>query len=277
MAECGDNCFLEQEFVVLKPEVIKVNFLDIVDPTYCASELDSLKGIHVEGGTGPYQYIVYNESDLFIEGGIIWEDIGYLNISSSGNYDINIFDVNGCSVEQPIVFEFSDSTDPFVIDYDIMNATGPNSEDGSIITHISGGYPPYEYNWVVGSGEIVNDSILAELNPDIYAVFVTDSVGCVVSEFFTVEVMTNVDELNLKNQLDLFPNPSSEIINLTFDESLKASNIQMSIINSYGQDVMRRKLVQNSTQLDISNLSDGIYFATFDIDGQSIVKRFVKY
>lgn len=56
---------------------------------------------------------------------------------------------------------------------------------GTIITKVSGGFPPYTYNWS-GPQAIGNESTPVNLVPGLYTVTVSDNKGCSVSQQFTL-------------------------------------------------------------------------------------------
>ncbi|MDP2685858.1 MAG: T9SS type A sorting domain-containing protein [Aequorivita sp.] len=67
----------------------------------------------------------------------------------------------------------------------------------------------------------------------------------------------------------IFPNPASDYLNI----QTKASEYNFSIYNSLGQ-VMNANSVEN--RIDISNLSNGIYFIKIETESGSATKKFIK-
>lgn len=66
----------------------------------------------------------------------------------------------------------------------------------------------------------------------------------------------------------IFPNPVKDILSIYSDfsiESIKIYNLQGQLINE-----------TENTQIDISLLSPGLYFASILLDGNSIIKKFIK-
>lgn len=64
------------------------------------------------------------------------------------------------------------------------NSTCLNSGDGEAVATISGGAPPYTYDW--DDGNNTTDTAIG-LNPDLYSVLVTDSEGNTGMGFVTIE------------------------------------------------------------------------------------------
>ena len=70
------------------------------------------------------------------------------------------------------------------IDY---NISCNGEDDGSIELTVSGGTPPYLYDWTGPNGFISLDENIFDLAPGNYSVLVTDSLDCVDSLSFDIE------------------------------------------------------------------------------------------
>jgi hypothetical protein len=69
----------------------------------------------------------------------------------------------------------------------------------------------------------------------------------------------SMHEIHSENMVfNLYPNPSSDMINLNIN-SKSADNLILNIYNSIGTLVKKKKLEQNQRQINIGDLSNGIY------------------
>ena len=76
----------------------------------------------------------------------------------------------------------------------------------------------------------------------------------------------NFSENNI--DLQLFPNPVKEILNIKMDDNLS----QAFIYNLQGQ-----KVIESTTkQINVSNLKNGVYFIKVSAEGKNSTKRFIK-
>ena len=66
----------------------------------------------------------------------------------------------------------------------------------------------------------------------------------------------------VKSDLMVYPNPASEILNVEI-ETIPTNNI-LTITDITGRIVVRTTLVDNKSNVDISNLNAGVYFVTID-------------
>lgn len=73
-----------------------------------------------------------------------------------------------------------------------------------------------------------------------------------------------------KAQIDLFPNPAKDVLNIRFEDQVRNSDYQVFSIS--GQQVIAGKL---DKQLNVSNLPNGVYFIRIAHEGYSINKKFV--
>lgn len=78
--------------------------------------------------------------------------------------------------------------------------------------------------------------------------------------------------ISLENGIVLAPNPVSGVLQVRSDPNISVNAINITDTNG-------RTVVSNNSmnaELDLSNLSSGLYFARIDTDGGSITKKFIK-
>lgn len=81
-------------------------------------------------------------------------------------------------------------------------------------------------------------------------------------------VALGVDELNAKNSLTLYPNPSSDFITLDFDQR---DISELRIMTLDGKNV-KTQFIQSASKVDVSDLSPGYYIAELFVDGSPYSK-----
>lgn len=120
--------------------------------------------VTVSGGTPSYTFEWSN--------GATSQDIDNL---FAGDYTITVSDVSSCKTILPIVIS---DPDAIVIDYIKKDVSCNGVCDGEIDLTVTGGNPPYDYNWVPwATNEFSEDQL--NLCPDYYQVTVVDSKSCV--------------------------------------------------------------------------------------------------
>jgi hypothetical protein len=80
----------------------------------------------------------------------------------------------------------------------------------------------------------------------------------------------NLSDLNIQ----VFPNPTSDILNIKMENQASA---QLTIFDIYGKKVLEKMEVnQSEIQLSTSSFSQGVYFLRIEMEGKELVKKFIK-
>ncbi|MFN4233195.1 MAG: gliding motility-associated C-terminal domain-containing protein [Bacteroidia bacterium] len=99
----------------------------------------------------------------------------------AGNVSVTVTDANGCTATQNLTI-----TEPpaLVIDTLVTQPSCSNTNNGAIDVTVTGGNPPYSYQWSGASSATTQD--LTNLFPGTYTLTVTDASGC--SDTITVQL-----------------------------------------------------------------------------------------
>lgn len=84
-----------------------------------------------------------------------------------------------------------------------------------------------------------------------------------------VDDCTGIEKINNKPELTITPNPSKGIFALNEDFT-KTTNYEISIYNSFGEQIMKTK---NASTFDLSEYSNGIYFITIKTEDNTIYNK----
>jgi hypothetical protein len=98
---------------------------------------------------------------------------------TAGNYTFMVNDANGCTSSSSVQI-----TEPqlMLLSFSISNSSCPGINDGSVDVIVSGGFPPFTYQWSSGETTVgINSNA-----PGQYSVMVTDSNSCTASAIATV-------------------------------------------------------------------------------------------
>jgi len=86
-------------------------------------------------------------------------------------------------------------------------------------------------------------------------------------------ILLNTADLTVP-QLEIFPNPTTHSLNIKMEN---ISNVDFTIFDIYGKNVFQQnEITIESTNLNISHLSNGIYFLKIKMGGKEWVEKFVK-
>ena len=173
---------------------------------------------------------------------------------SVGTYDATISYNNGlCSIMQSELVQSPNviSITALITDIDSINA-------GAIDVTVSGGTPPYLYNW--DNNQQTED--LSNLIAGVYSISVTDSAGCSLAAFYEISEDTTgqsdgLDEVAYFN-IYAYPNPSNGDVTISWSGEL----ISLELISALGQVISKQYSFPTNTKL-LKNLNSGVYFVRY--------------
>ena len=84
-------------------------------------------------------------------------------------------------------------------------------------------------------------------------------------------LVSAVAENSLKNQISIYPNPATEVLNLNLPEGA-----ELHVVNILGKVLLSRKNVDTKETLDVSRFENGIYFVQVNHNGETYTSRLLK-
>lgn len=139
--------------------------------------------------------------------------------------------------------------------------------------------------WIVATS---NPFIVTGIPPsfDCYAFFVrsvcssTDvsswtgasSLGCsiVAYNWFLTLSNDNFVTNSENNKLQIYPNPAKNIINIKYNSEIE----KISIFDYLGKEILTQ--IQNNNEINVENLSKGIYTIEIQLENEKVSKKFIK-
>ncbi len=245
-------CSATRSVTVSEPSALSLN----LQPTNisCNNETNGSINLNANGGTSPYSFIWSNNATT--------EDISGL---SAGTYNLSITDANGCSATNATTIT---EPAPYNISAQISFETLGN--DGAINLDVQGATAPYTYIW--NNGETTED--LSGIIGGNYTVTVIDANNCDTVLTFNVPTVVSVHQVTVENNLKLYPNPASEFISLSAAYPLIAEII--TIIDASGKEIVQYHSSNLPFEMDIHNLSPGLYIIRVQQSNNVSNLKFVK-
>ena len=144
----------------------------------------------------------------------------------AGTYSVSITDAVNCLV---IVNFTINEPDELVMVVNTQNETAAGANDGSASAVISGGTPPYTYEWSTGE----NTEMIENLAPGSYSLSVSDANGCVTTATFTIDAFLCSD---ITFEVDQVNNVCSGEANGSIDiTNIQGANGELSFLWSNGE------------------------------------------
>jgi hypothetical protein len=89
----------------------------------------------------------------------------------------------------------------------------------------------------------------------------------------TQEDLNPVAPMDTKNLIKLYPNPSSDKINIEIPQN---TNFQVEIIDISGKSLFKKELTVGLNEIDVKNFKGGIYFVKFISGNSNETIKFIK-
>ncbi len=128
------------------------------------------------------------------------------------SYTVTGTDDNGCiNVSSVEITVYDSITTIFTSTEELFG------DDGSIDLTVSGGNPAYSFDWDNdGTGDFDDPEDLTGLAGGTYTVVIEDAAGCMRTEVITLDSQLGIEN-NLLDGVSLFPNPTTDIVTLTYN------------------------------------------------------------
>ena len=163
-----NGCTGQKTLVVTDNYSLTIDSVKITSPSACGAS-DGTATVYVSGGQGNYTYQWSNGDTTQTADSL-----------SAGVYIITVRD-SLCSVADTIIV--NDPGSPTITLDSLKHITCANKPNGAVYISVSGGTPPYSYQWNNGSTTQDIDS----LNPGMYVVLVTDANGCTAASYYVLK------------------------------------------------------------------------------------------
>lgn len=155
-----------------------MSFAEVVArPVSCFGKQDGAISLKVTGGAPPYRYEWSNGA----KSPSIYE-------LQPGEYQVTVYDGSACPLTSGAI-DITGPTELLLHSHNIRQIRCPGSNDGAISFKVSGGTPPYRYEW--SNGAIT--PWIGQLSEGDYRVTVTDQHGCTREEAFSIEARQDIN------------------------------------------------------------------------------------
>lgn len=122
-------------------------------------------------------------------------------------------------------------------------------------------------------------TLVSNTSKQLNAVFFTDvNTGYVVGTSGTILKTTNggvawIKEMNTNVEMNISPNPATDVLNVSIDKVMEGN---ICISNSLGEIVMKKRLKDLNTEINIAGLPKGVYFINVSTDCWSENRKIIK-
>ena len=149
---------------------------------------------------------------------------------------------------------------------------------GFLKMNVSGGTPPYQYQWFRNDTLIFSQKDLVGLRTGIYKLVVTDANNCSVVFGPQMFVTTSTLDPSLIRNIQIFPNPSDALIYIQFNLE-QATLLDISILDGLGKNIWdqkQRNFFRERLAVDLSNHPAGMYWVQFKTENGAFYKKIIR-
>ncbi len=253
----ANGCSKSQCFIV-QPGGCELEITSAQTNVACAGDSTGSITIAANHVTAPVVYAWSNGETTFMINNLI-----------AGNYTVTVSDATGCFVSDSYSIT---EPDPITINLDSV-APVQDFPSGLIWITVSGGVPPYTYQWVDPVGGIMNTEDLNNLSVfGNYSVTVTDANGCIaIMDSIFVDQDVAVNQVPHFKSLKVYPVPTDDVLIVEME-----SPIVDAFITGVDGRLYKRITNPSGHKLDVSELEPGWYMIRIS-DGQNwYIARMVK-
>lgn len=195
-----------------------------------------------------------------------------ITVTSSGSFTVTTTNTDACNgVGTSAATNVTFTTSP--------TATAGFSTNGNVVTFTNTSQNATSYSW--DFGDFTNSSAATPVHAfavnGTYTVVLTALNGnCSDTTVLTVAITAGIDELAGIENLNIYPNPAAETINVDFTNS--NASVELTLVDFTGRKVSQQTIYNQgsiSTTIDATNLSNGAYMLQFASNGNTSVKKVI--
>jgi hypothetical protein len=207
----------------------------------CNADKNASLKAAVLGGTTPYQYLWST--------GATSEEIASIG---AGIYNLTVTGKDGSSTTSSVTI-----TEPTKITVTTTSkAANPQFKNGNAVATVTGGTSPYSYAW--NTTPTQSTATATNLIPGTYSVTVTDNNSCKNTATVSIATSTNTNEIWEKYHFEIFPNPTSDVLNIKLD-GVDNQITSLNLFDASGKLVATHSFNLSNTSISISHLPSGVY------------------
>ncbi len=251
----ANNCSFEKIFEVKQPSSGIQLSTEVIDVS-CFGESTASIDLMISGGVPPYSYAWSN--------GATTQDLSNI---PAGTYNVIVTDDNGCSATLPTPVEVT-QPEPISIELTKTNANAiALCNNGTATATVSGGTPPYTYQWNDPASQITATAtglFGSPLGGTQYTVVITDANGCKNQQSIIITCVQDcdavIDVTNVTNILCKGDNTGSATVSAS-----SAANPNATFTFTWNTTPVQ--VDANVTTSTILNQFAGVYTVSVTIDG----------
>ena len=192
-----------------------------------------------------------------------------VELNDSGSYSLTLTATNNCTFNDEVVVVVNEK--PQIL-FTVLDEDG--TCNGQIELQITNGAAPFDFIWSSG---LANTDSVDSLCTGNYSVEVSDFNACKSTQQIFVGTTVSTASKMSVSSVQIFPNPSNALFNLTFTET--PTNISLVVYDMLGkQVVIKENINSNSYIVDLQEFENGIYWLEIYTSTERLhAKKLIKF
>lgn len=253
------------------PIAIYVDFEYSYDTTTLSLEIDT-SNINNIWQIGKPQKTIFNQAKTQ-PNAIVTDTTNTYPVNNNSVFYVNYSNYN-CAYFEGYYYCDTDTNDYGTIELSTDNgqtwidllAVSTNLSNKPVLTGNSNGWQFFSLDFM----GYINDSQVDSLT--IKFTFISDSIDTqhdgLMFDNFAFCIAVNTQNLYQLNNLKIFPNPTSDLLNFQLEEPI--DNAEIRIYSTIGQLMQNQNIINTDVQFDVSNWNNGIYFYGIYVEGELV-------
>jgi hypothetical protein len=250
---------------VFVPNIVPISIATVVYDLMCNGTPTGNITISASGGGGgSYSYSLADENNVNIAGPQLSNVFTWLK---AGKYIVRVMDNGGCSKEKEVIIN---EPSKLTLTGSITNNTSGNT----VTLEASGGSAPYLFSAYIPNGPIIvpyqaSPVFTNLISGVIYCFTVRDSNNCNLFDLCSNDLITlSTQDFKFEN-LKYFPNPVQDRLYFSNSNLIDVVSIE----DLTGKTILSKNVNALQSDVDLSSVSKGIYFAKIKSqDAEKIIK-----
>lgn len=210
--------------------------------------------------------------ELVVDGGCPPYTFNFESPLEPEEYSLVVMDDDGNAAS--IVVDVPAFETVTLINSTVVNISGT---EGQILIEIDSTNLTLSYEWFNESGNLVattRDLLNITEAPQNYRLVITDSNGCQYEYVFFVDLENKVVDLfNIRDYVNIFPNPVSELLTVQFLEEIAG---QAMIYDLTGKQIIKDSQLMKNHKFKVLDLESGVYLLRLEFENGPKIAYFVK-
>jgi SprB repeat/Secretion system C-terminal sorting domain len=267
VTDTNNGCTVVEDYIIAD---------NIYTPTIAT---ESQKNVSCNGGNnGSIKIAVGNANNPII---YTWSNNATTqNIENlkAGAYSLTIQDGFGC--KNTFKANITEPTPLLSTTKKVVFASQSSKNDGSIDVDVSGGTPPYTFQWTKGGQPFATTEDLQNIGIGKYALKIKDANDCQASmaEITVSATAIKVTDIEEVANFSFSPNPTDAFLNINL-KLTKPSTTKINIISSDGKAMFAEKIFSQhhiEEKINVSELPAGLYFLQINVNDKVKLEKFIK-